>query len=65
LINDINGKFPDSERWVHSPQLKKKLNAALDWAEKTPPKSSNLSVKSTKASKSIKRISPTYQNQAF
>jgi hypothetical protein len=43
LINDINGKLPDNERWVHSPQLKKKLNAALDWAEKTPPKSSKLS----------------------
>jgi hypothetical protein len=42
LIKNLKKELPDSEKWIHSPLLKKNLNEALDWAEKTPPRSSNL-----------------------
>ena len=32
------GRFiPDSERWLHEPEVRAKLNEALAWAERTPP----------------------------
>jgi hypothetical protein len=43
LLKDLEKELTDSERWIHSPLLKQNLNEALDWAEKTPPRSSNLS----------------------
>jgi putative transposon-encoded protein len=35
--------IPDNERWIHTPTVKKNLTAALEWAEKTPAKASDLS----------------------
>lgn len=33
------GQFiPDSERWLHEPAAKAKLDEAIRWAETTPPK---------------------------
>jgi hypothetical protein len=33
------GQFiPDSERWLHEPAAKAKLDEAIAWAERTPPK---------------------------
>lgn len=33
------GEFvPDSERWLHRPEDKAKLDRALDWAEQNPPR---------------------------
>lgn len=33
------GNFvPDSEQWLHTPEVSKKLNQALEWAEKNAPK---------------------------
>jgi hypothetical protein len=32
------GQFiPDSERWLHEPAAKAKLDEAIAWAERTPP----------------------------
>jgi hypothetical protein len=32
------GQFiPDSERWLHEPDAKAKLDEAIAWAERTPP----------------------------
>lgn len=32
------GQFiPDSERWLHEPNAKTKLDEAIAWAEQTPP----------------------------
>lgn len=34
-----SGEFiPDSERWLHEEKHLRKLNKALDWANKNPPK---------------------------
>ena len=47
LIDNINestwiiktGNFiPDSEQWLHAPEVSKKLDQALAWAEKHEPK---------------------------
>ena len=34
---------PDNEKWIHTPSNKKALAEALEWAQKTPPKASDLS----------------------
>lgn len=37
------GEFiPESERWLHRPGIKEDLDEAIAWAEKSPPKPSNL-----------------------
>jgi hypothetical protein len=37
------GQFiPDSERWLHEPEAKGRLDEALDWAEHTPPAETDL-----------------------
>jgi hypothetical protein len=37
------GEFiPESERWLHRPGIKVDLDEAIAWAEKNPPKQSNL-----------------------
>ncbi len=42
--------IPDNEKWIHTPTIKKDLTAALAWAQKTPPKATDLSkLKMTKA----------------
>lgn len=34
--------IPDSERWLHEPEATRVLNDAIRWAEKTPPRKSDL-----------------------
>ncbi len=34
--------IPDNERWLHTPEMKQRLDAAIAWAEKNPPRESNL-----------------------
>lgn len=37
------GRFiPESERWLHSGAVKNDLDEAINWAEQTPPQSSDL-----------------------
>lgn len=37
------GEFvPDNERWLHEPETKEKLDAALAWAERNPPRETDL-----------------------
>jgi hypothetical protein len=37
------GEFiPESERWLHRPGIKEDLDESIAWAEKNPPKPSNL-----------------------
>ena len=37
------GEFiPENERWLHRPNIEKDLNEAIAWAEKNPPKPSNV-----------------------
>ena len=37
------GKFiPDSEKWLYQANINNELDEAISWAEKTPPKSSDL-----------------------
>ena len=37
------GEFvPDSERWLHTPQVQVDLNAAVAWAEEHPPAETDL-----------------------
>ncbi|MCA1581625.1 MAG: hypothetical protein LC796_09605, partial [Acidobacteria bacterium] len=33
---------PDSERWIHEPEASRSLDDAVRWAEKTPPRKSDL-----------------------
>jgi hypothetical protein len=33
--------IPDNERWLHEPEIKRKLDAALEWAAKNPPRESD------------------------
>lgn len=36
------GQFiPDNERWLHGPDVQAKLDEAIAWAEKNPPKDTN------------------------
>ncbi|EFI33572.1 conserved hypothetical protein [Desulfonatronospira thiodismutans ASO3-1] len=38
------GRFiPESEQWLHAPKIKEELDLAIDWAEKNPPRTSDLS----------------------
>lgn len=34
--------IPDSERWLHEPEVSRSLDEAIRWAEKTPPRKSDL-----------------------
>lgn len=37
------GEFiPDNERWLHEPEVKEKLDKALAWAERNPPRETDL-----------------------
>jgi hypothetical protein len=36
--------IPESEIWLHSPEVRVTLDRAIAWAEKHPPKESDLSV---------------------
>lgn len=37
------GRFiPDNEQWLHSPKIKEDLDQAIDWAERNPPRTSDL-----------------------
>ena len=41
---DLHGyAIPDNERWLHEPENKAKLDAAIAWAEANPSCSDNLS----------------------
>lgn len=35
--------IPDNEMWLHSPKVRDTLSRAMAWAEKHPPKESDLS----------------------
>jgi hypothetical protein len=43
--------IPDNELWLHEPAVKKTLDRAIEWAEKNPPRSSDLN----KLEKRLKR----------
>ena len=34
--------IPDSERWLHEPEVTRSLDEAIRWAEKTPPRRTDL-----------------------
>lgn len=34
--------IPDNELWLHEPAVKKTLDQAIEWAEKNPPRPSDL-----------------------
>jgi hypothetical protein len=34
--------IPENELWLHRPSVKEALSRAIQWAEKNPPKASNL-----------------------
>ena len=34
--------IPDNERWLHEPEFKKRLDQAIEWAERNPPAESDL-----------------------
>jgi hypothetical protein len=34
--------IPDSERWLHRPEVSQSLDRAIAWAEKHPPRKTNL-----------------------
>jgi hypothetical protein len=34
--------IPDNERWLHEPETKAKLDRALAWAAKNPPRETDL-----------------------
>ena len=37
------GQFiPDNERWLHDPEVRKELDEAIGWAERTPPAETDL-----------------------
>ena len=37
------GRFiPDSEKWLHRPDVQAELNEAIAWAEENPPEGTNL-----------------------
>jgi hypothetical protein len=37
------GQFiPDSERWIHEPEVKAKIDSGLAWAERTPRQETDL-----------------------
>jgi len=37
------GRFiPDDEKWLHSPDVQAELNEAIAWAEKNPPKDTDI-----------------------
>jgi hypothetical protein len=37
------GRFvPDSEKWLHRPDVQSELKEAVDWAEDNPPRETNL-----------------------
>ena len=37
------GEFiPDTEKWLHTPEAKAKLDRALEWAARNPPRETNL-----------------------
>jgi hypothetical protein len=37
------GRFiPENEGWLHQPGIRRDLDEAIQWAEKNPPKKSNL-----------------------
>lgn len=39
-----SGTFvPDNERWLHEPDVSAKIDRAIEWAKKTPPKESDIS----------------------
>jgi hypothetical protein len=34
--------IPDSERWLHEPAVSRSIERAIAWAEKHPPRNTNL-----------------------
>jgi hypothetical protein len=34
--------IPENEMWLHTPRMRKSLDRAIAWAEKTPPKNTDL-----------------------
>ena len=39
------GQFiPESEQWLHEPKVRNEIDEAVAWAEKNPPRKSNLKV---------------------
>jgi hypothetical protein len=35
---------PESERWLHEPSVSRSLDRAIGWAEKNPPRKTNLKI---------------------
>lgn len=43
------GQFvPNSERWLHQPKTRTEIDEAVEWAEKNPPRKSNLKALSSR-----------------
>ncbi|MCB1214382.1 MAG: hypothetical protein KDK66_02780 [Deltaproteobacteria bacterium] len=38
----VGAFIPDNEAWLHEPKSKKALHQALEWADKNPPKETDL-----------------------
>ena len=34
--------IPDDERWLHEPEARAKLDRAIEWAKRTPPRETDL-----------------------
>jgi hypothetical protein len=43
--------IPDSERWLHEPEVTRSLDEAIRWAEKTPPRKTDLKKLSRRSSR--------------
>jgi hypothetical protein len=46
------GKFiPENEQWLHQPDVQRTLEEAIHWAEKNPPRKSDLKILENKLRK--------------
>ena len=43
--------IPDNERWIHTPEVEKALDEALEWSARNPPRESNLGALKSKISR--------------
>jgi hypothetical protein len=34
--------IPDNERWLHTPEMQKRIREAAEWLEKTPPQATDV-----------------------
>lgn len=47
--------IPDSERWLHTPEARRKLDSAIAWAEKHPAGTTNLDTVEAKLRTRLKK----------